>query len=161
MKDKIIIKKVNKYNFGKFVELIGEFARYQKQKMPDKGAMVRLKKDGLTKNPKYEAYLGTINEKFVGFITTMMMYSTFQGLPTLYIQDLFVLEDFRRKGVGQKLFDHCIKIAKKKKCCRLDWWGIKKSKSAMSFYTKNKAKELDTTYFRLEKDQLNKFPFSK
>ena len=161
MKDQITIKQVNKNNFDKFVELIGGFAKYQKLKAPDKKAMSQLKKDGLKENPKYEAYLGVVNGEFVGFVTTIMMYSTFQGIPALYIEDLFVLEDFRRKGVGQKLFEHCVKIAKKKKCCRLDWWGLKKSKSAISFYTKNKAKELDETYFRLEKDQLNKFSFSK
>jgi len=161
MKDKITIKRVNKDNFDKFVELIGGFAKYQKLKTPDKKAMSRLKKEGFKKNPKYEAYLGVINGEFVGFVNTIMMYSTFQGMPALYVEDLFVLEDFRKKGVGQKLFEHCIKTAKKKNCCRLDWWGLKKSKSAISFYTKNKAEMLDETYFRLEKDQLNKFSFSK
>lgn len=161
MKEKMIIKKVDKNNFAEFEDLIGEFARYQKLKIPEKAAMLRLKKDGQGKNPKYVAYLGTVNDKPVSFATTLMMYSSFKGLPVLYIEDLFVLEEFRRKGMGQQMFEYCVRVAQKKDCCRLDWWGLTKSKSAMNFYKKNKAKKLEEAYFRLEGDQLNKFKFSK
>lgn len=160
MKNKLIIKKVNKNNFYQFVDLIGEFAKYQKIKVPDKDSMSRLKKDGQGKNPKYKAYLGFWNDQPISFMTTLMMYSSFKGLSVLYIEDLFVLEKFRRLGFGQQMFEYAVKLTQKKRCCRLDWWGLTKSKSAMQFYKRNKAKMLDEAYFRLEGESLDNFKFS-
>lgn len=159
MKNKLIIKKVNKDNFYQFANLIGEFARYQKLKVPDKNSMLRLKKDGQGRNPKYVAYLGFLDNQPISFMTTLMMYSSFRGLPVLYIEDLFVLEKFRRLGFGQQMFEYAVRTTQKKKCCRLDWWGLTKSKSAMRFYRKNKAKMLDEAYFRLEDENLSHFKF--
>ncbi len=156
----ISIKKVNKNNFKYFENLIAEFAKYQNLKIPDKVSMKRLKKDGQGKNPKYVAYVGFLDKQPISFMTTLMMYSSFRGLPVLYIEDLFVLEKFRRLGFGQQMFEYAVKTAQKKKCCRLDWWGLTKSKSAMQFYKKNKARMLDEAYFRLEDKTLNDFHFS-
>lgn len=157
--NKISIKKVDKGNFEEFVSLIRRWAKYQKIKIevPDKAAVIRLKKDGLGKSPKYVAYLGIVEGEPAGFITTFEMYSTFKGLPSLYIEDFFVLEEYRRKGVGKALFGHCIEVARDGGYCRLDWWGLKNSKSAVNFYNKIKPTVLKEQYFRLERDQLKKF----
>ena len=50
--------------------------------------------------PKYEAYLGMLDGKAVGYLIFFMTYSSFLALPTLYIEDIFVLKEFRRRGVG-------------------------------------------------------------
>ena len=47
----------------------------------------------------------------VGYALYFYTYSSFLARPTLYLEDIFVLESFRKKGVGKKLFLECVKEA--------------------------------------------------
>ena len=113
MKSELIIEKITEENFEDFIHLITELAKYEKLEAPDAQAQKRLKRDGLSKNPKYEAYLGILNDVTIGYIIYFMTYSSFLALPTLYIEDVFILEEYRRKGFGQQMFNFCVKQAKK------------------------------------------------
>ena len=50
-----------------------------------------------------------------------------------------VKSDYRRNGIGQKLFEYIVKIAKDQKVKRLDWQVLNWNHSAIEFYKKNKA----------------------
>ena len=112
--NEIKIEKLSEMNFDQFIKLIEVFANFENLEPPDAEAKLRLKKDGLSKNPKYEAYLGNINGEYVAYVIFFMTYSSFMALPTLFLEDLFVLEESRRKGIGQKMLDHCMKFAKER-----------------------------------------------
>jgi GNAT superfamily N-acetyltransferase len=158
MKKDFTFEKISNKNFDKFLYLVEKLAEYEKLDPPDDDARLRLKKDGLYRNPKYEAYLTKLDGKYIGYIIYFMTYSSFLALPTLYIEDIFLLKEYRRGGIGQKMFNFCVKKAKEKGCGRLEWCVLHWNKSAIDFYEKNNSKPLkDWIYYRLEKDSIESF----
>lgn len=74
----------------------------------------------------------------IGFALYYFGYSTWKGR-TLYLEDLYVQEDFRKAGIGQQLFDHIVSVAKNEKVRRMDWQVLNWNEPALAFYRKNKA----------------------
>lgn len=146
----LVIEKLSKSNFDNFVYLIKKLAEYERLEPPDKEAVKRLKKDGLSKKPKFEAYLAKIGEEYVGYLIFYMAYSSFLGMPTLFLEDTFVVEEYRKHGVGQKIFDFVKGQVRKRGYRRLDFCIIEWNKPAIEFAEKNKAKKLNWLYYRLE-----------
>lgn len=157
MTEKIVFKRVNNKNFDVFFNLVKTLAEYEKQEPLDFNIKRRLKKDALSKTPMFEAYLTKLKSRYLGYFIFFMTYSSYQALPTLYIEDIFVLEEERRKGIGQKIFDFCVKLAKEKGCGRMEWCVYNWNKPAINFYKKNNATLLNKKYYRLTKDQIEKF----
>ena len=157
MLEKLIFEKVSNKNFEDFLFLVDKLAEYEKLTPPDKNGKNRLKKDALSKNPKYEAYIWKLNEKPVGYIIFFMTYSSFLALPTFYLEDIFLLKEHRGKGIGKQMFQFCINTAKNKKCGRMEWCVLNWNKLAIEFYEKVNAKPLsEWTYYRLDKKDIKK-----
>jgi GNAT superfamily N-acetyltransferase len=103
----------------------------------------------LSEKPKYEAFIGKIGDKPVSYIIYFFTYSSFLALPTLFLEDIFVLKDYRRQGVGQKMFEYLKETAKREGCGRIEFTVLKWNKSAQEFYEKNGAKRLEWFLYRL------------
>jgi hypothetical protein len=106
MTEDLSIVNINESNFNDFLFLIDKLAEYEKLNPPDDQARIRLKKDGLDENPKYEAYLGIVNNEPVAYVIYFFNYSSFLALPTLYIEDIFVLDEVQvlsRAGEGTRM----------------------------------------------------------
>lgn len=69
-----------------------------------------------------------------GFALYFYNFSTFLAKPGLYIEDVFVRPEFRRKGVARKLFEHLARKALAENCGRLEWWVLDWNKDAIGFY---------------------------
>ena len=154
MNNELVIEKLSENNFNEFFRLIEVFADFEKLTPPDKKAKLRLKDDGLCKNPRYEAYLGKIGNKYVSYMIFFMTYGSFVALPTLFLEDIFVLQEVRGKGIGQRMLDFCIKFAKERNCGRLDLNVIDWNTNAIKFYEKNNFKLLNWKIYRLEREQI-------
>ena len=148
----LVIKKVTEETFDEFLDLIDKLAEFEKLAPPDKEARGRLRADCFSKKPKYEAYVGIIGEKCVAYVICFSTYSSFLALPTLFLEDIFVLEEYRRQGIGEKMFDYCVKMAKRKGCGRVEFMVLKWNRAAQEFYEKKKAKRLDWYFYRLVKE---------
>ena len=157
MNQKIKIEKVNKVNFDDFVQFIEKLAKYERQIPPDNQAKSRLKQDTLGEHPKIDAYLGTINGKTATYVIFFMTYSSYLALPILYIEDIFVLEEWRWKGIGRQMFRFCVQQAKKRGCGRMEWCVYNWNQPAIKFYKKINATQLDKTYYRLNNEQVEHF----
>ena len=83
----------------------------------------------------------------IGYLILLMTYSSFLAKPTQYIEDIFILKEYRQKGIGQKMFDFIKKLAKKRKCGRIEWTVLKWNKSAINFYNKNGAENMEEWLF--------------
>jgi GNAT superfamily N-acetyltransferase len=74
-------------------------------------------------------------------------------LPTLFLEDIYVREGYRQKGVGKMMFDFIKATAKREECGRIEFTVLTWNKLAQKFYEKNKAKCLEDWYFyRLVKE---------
>ena len=76
--------------------------------------------------------------KIVGMIFYYMAYSTWRGR-MLYLEDFVVTESYRKYGVGQKLYDTFLEIARQKDCFLTKWQVLDWNTPAVNFYEKNKA----------------------
>jgi GNAT superfamily N-acetyltransferase len=105
-----------------------------------------------------EVAIGYFRTKPVGFVLFFHNYSTFLGRPGLYIEDLFVAEEYRRRGFGRALFSHVARLAKERECGRLEWSVLDWNEAAIQFYRKLGAVPMsDWTLFRLAGEPLNRF----
>ena len=150
-----LIEKINEENFSEFIYLIEKLAEYEKLLPPDEDAKLHLKNDAFSKNPKYEAYVAYIDEKPAGYITFYFTYSTFLAKKTLYLEDIFVLEEFRKRGLGKALFEFCKKEAKNRGCGRMDWTVLTWNEPSIRFYEKLGGERQDWYLYRLDGEKLN------
>ncbi len=150
----VAIEKVNSENFDDFLGLITKLAEYEKLAPPEQEAKIRLRRDCLSDKPKYHAFLGKVGGKYVSYVIFFFTYSSFLALPTLFLEDIFVLEQYRRKGVGKQMFDFLKETAKREGCGRIEFTVLKWNKSAQEFYEKNKAKRLEWFFYRLGQRRL-------
>lgn len=93
--------------------------------------------------------------ELVGYALYFYTYSSFLARPTLYLEDLFVLEEHRKKGLGFALFIRCVDEAVKQGCDRMEWAVLGWNRKAIGFYEKLGARRLDEWHFyRLTRDEL-------
>ena len=81
-----------------WLTLIDALADYEKLPRPDVQARRRLLRDAFGESPRIGVFLAETLGKVVGYAITFETYSSFLALPTLFLEDLFVLEDHRQQG---------------------------------------------------------------
>jgi GNAT superfamily N-acetyltransferase len=84
--------------------LISALADYEHLPRPTAEARARLVRDAFGATPRIDVWFGEYEGVAVGYAITFYTYSTFLALPTFYLEDLFVLPDYRSKKVGKALF---------------------------------------------------------
>lgn len=93
----------------------------------------------------------------VGFALFFHTFSTFECAPTLYLEDLFVRPDFRRKGIGERALRHLARLAVERGCRRFEWAVLDWNRPAIEFYEKLGARLLDSWRFcRLDGEALHR-----
>jgi GNAT superfamily N-acetyltransferase len=70
----------------------------------------------------------------VGFALYFYNFSTFAGRPSLYLEDLFVLPEYRGKGIGRALLAHLACIATENGCARFEWTVLDWNEPSIRFY---------------------------
>lgn len=145
------IRKAKKSDSEGILRLITELALFEKLNPPDKKAQARLVKHAFSPKPFFEIIIALDGKTPIGYAFYFFTYSTFLAKQTLYLEDIFISENYRGEGAGEKLFSELIKIAKKKKCGRLDFTVLDWNKKAMKFYHRLGAKALkEWVYYRKE-----------
>lgn len=97
-----------------------------------------------------------------GFALYFYNFSTFQGKPGIYLEDLFVKPDYRGCGIGKALLRELAELAVKQDCGRLDWAVLDWNEPAINFYKNLGAQaQHEWTGFRLGGDSLHDFAAGK
>ena len=108
-------------------------------------------------NPSAEAAIARVERDAVGFALWYQNYSTFLAKPGLYLEDLFVLPDWRGRGVGAALLGHLARIALERDYGRMEWSVLNWNEPAIGFYRRIGAKPMDEwTVYRLAGDDLKR-----
>jgi GNAT superfamily N-acetyltransferase len=103
-----------------------------------------------------EVLIARIKSQPVGFALFYYNFSTFVGKPGLYLEDLFVLPEFRGQGVGKALLVYLAKLTIDRNCGRFEWMVLDWNSSAIGFYKSLGAVPLtDWRLFRLSGDALS------
>ena len=107
--------------------------------------------------PSAEAALAYVGDDAVGFAVWFYNFSTFVGRPGLYLEDIFVLPEWRGRGIGRALMAHLARIAVERGCGRMEWAVLDWNEPAIRFYRNIGAQAMDGwTVYRLTGDPLKK-----
>ncbi len=139
----ITIRRAQPADAPKLLELICALADYEKLLRPDQASQERLVAHGFGPSPKFETFLAFDEDQAVGYTISFETYSTFLALPTFYLEDLFVLPDYRKKGAGLALFENCKAEASHRGCGRMEWVVLDWNTNAIAFYERLGAKRLN------------------
>ncbi|MBV8887798.1 MAG: GNAT family N-acetyltransferase [Chroococcidiopsidaceae cyanobacterium CP_BM_RX_35] len=115
-------------------ELIQALAEYEELSHAVTGNADALSKHLFGDRPCVEAILAESAEQTVGFALFFTNYSTFLTQPGIYLEDLFVLPEYRRQGIGKALLTHLAQLAVERGCGRLEWSVLDWNQPAISFY---------------------------
>ena len=155
----VTIRKVEEADAPAFLMLIDALADYELLDRPDADARARLLRDGFGDTPRFEAFLAFADGRPAGYAIIYETYSSFLALPTLYLEDIFVLPEFRSRKAGLALFLHCARIARDRGCGRMDWTVLHWNDLARQFYARLGAEHLEEwQLFRLTRSQIEALP---
>ncbi len=103
-----------------------------------------------------EVIIGEYEGTPVAFALYFHNFSTFQCLPGLYLEDLFVMEEYRGHGFGRAMLRRLAQIAKERGCGRFEWICLDWNENALALYRKLGAKPMEGwTIQRLEGEALD------
>jgi GNAT superfamily N-acetyltransferase len=155
--DNLIIKKAKIKHIPLVLSLIKELAEYEKLTHQVVTNERDLRKYLFGPKKYAEVLLGFYLDEPAGMAIFFHNYSTFEGKPGIYLEDLYVKSEFRGKGIGKALLLNLIKIAGNRNCGRVEWAVLDWNQSAIDFYKKLGAESMDSwKIFRLTKSKINK-----
>jgi GNAT superfamily N-acetyltransferase len=126
--------------FEDFVRLIEALADYERLARPDAAAVARLRADAFASRPRFEAALALDDgARPIGYAIWFETYSSLLARPTMFLEDLFVLERARGSGAGGKLFEFVRRLGEERGCGRMDWIVLDWNTPARDFYDRRKA----------------------
>ena len=116
------------------LQLIRALAEYERlaHEVVATEAMVRESFFGAS--PHAQAVIARAGGSAVGFAIWFSTYSTFLSKPGIYLEDLFVLPEWRGKGIGRALLRHLARIAVERRCGRIEWSVLDWNETAIGFY---------------------------
>lgn len=132
----VTVRKATQADTTTIFHLVDALAEYEKLDQPDSAAKERLAHDMTGPRPRFDAYLGELDGQAAGYAFVFETYSSFLALPTLYLEDLFVLPEFRNQKVGYTLFMAMVDEAHRRGCGRMEWMVLDWNQLAIDFYKK-------------------------
>ena len=116
------------------LRLIRGLAEYERAPDAVTATEEDLLRDGFGDPPRFHVALAEWEGAAVGFAFYFFTYSTWEGRPALYLEDLFVEPAFRGWGIGKALLVHLARIAVEKGCGRYQWQVLDWNEPAIRFY---------------------------
>ena len=141
---------------AKILEFIQALAEYEK--MSDEVVATEdMLREWIFEKKKAEVLLVSEERVEVGFALFFHSFSTFLGRAGIYLEDLFVLPEYRGRGYGKALLKRLAEITEERGCGRLEWACLDWNKPSIEFYMSLGAKPMDIwTTYRLTGDTLKK-----
>jgi GNAT superfamily N-acetyltransferase len=157
MSNQISIRHANPGDESLVLELIRELAEYERLADAVEATPELLHEALFGDRPSAEAVIAEWDGQVAGFALYFTNFSTFVGRPGLYLEDLFVLEAYRGRGIGKALLLHLAGIARERHYGRMEWSVLDWNQPAIDFYHSLGAKPMDEwTVFRLDEAALGR-----
>ena len=141
----VTLRRAERADADAVVGLIVALAGFENLPPPDAAAQARLLEHGFGDAPKFEVMLAEVEGAPgpVGYALLLQTYSTFLAQPSLYLEDVFVLPDYRRQGIGKALLRHCVQTALDRGCGRLEWTCLGWNTNAQALYERMGARRMN------------------
>ena len=135
---KIKIREGVKEDLPTVLELIKELADFENSKDQVTITLEDLEKDGFGETPSYRFLVAEEKNKIIGLSFFWIRYSTWKG-KFLFLEDFVIKEEYKRQGIGSKLFEETINICKKQDLNGMIWQVLDWNTPAIRFYKKYNA----------------------
>ncbi|MEY2636077.1 MAG: Diamine N-acetyltransferase [Bacteroidota bacterium] len=131
--DKINIRRATKEDIGLVRDLVMELAIFEKAPEEVTSSLADYVQEGFSDSPLFTANLIYLNDELAGFSLWYYRFSTWKGR-RFYLEDLYIKEAYRGKGLGRKLINEAIEEAKRMKCTGMMWQVLDWNQPAIDFY---------------------------
>ena len=128
------IRKAEKADVPVILDFIEKLAEYEKLSQEVVATESDLELHLFGDRPVAEVLIGYEGKNPVAFTLFFHNFSTFLGMPGIYLEDLFVLEEYRGKGYGTKMLASLASLAEERKCGRLEWAVLDWNEPSIEFY---------------------------
>ena len=134
MSSEVILRPATRADVPVLFDLIKALAEYEKLSDAVTGSAADLERDLFGDRPFAEAILAESEGRVMGWALFFHNYSTFLTQPGIYLEDLFVLPEFRGRGIGKSLIAYLAQLTVERGCGRLEWSVLDWNELAIGFY---------------------------
>lgn len=139
------------------LSFIKNLAEYEKMSDDVVADTATLEKE-IFDDKKAEVLFAEVDGKEIGFALFFHNFSTFVGRSGLYLEDIYILPEYRGKGYGKAMLKKLASIAAERNCGRMEWCCLDWNKPSIDFYLSLGAKPMsEWTIYRLSGDELKNF----
>lgn len=137
------------------VRFIRELAEYERLAHAVRLDVAELEQFLFGERPFAETLIAEIEGRPVGFALFFHNFSTFEGRPGIYLEDLYVEPEARGAGAGRALLERLAQVAMERRCARLEWSVLDWNQPSIEFYKRLGAVPMDDwTVYRLSGEAL-------
>ncbi len=141
--DGFLIRKAERKDVPLVLNFIRKLAAYERLSHEVTATVERLEQHLFGKERIAEVVIGEYRGIPVGFALYFFNFSTFLAKPGIYLEDLFVLEEYRRMGFGKVLLSYLATLAVERDCGRLEWAVLDWNEPSIDFYKSLGARLMD------------------
>ena len=131
----IKIRKAVREDVPRIMELVKELAIYERAPKEVTVSQEHFEKSGFGSRPVWWAFVAEVDGSVEGFALWYIRFSTWKG-QRMYLEDFYVTQEMRGKGLGKLLFDKLIREAQRKNFQGIMWQVLEWNDSAINFYKK-------------------------
>lgn len=131
----IKIRKATRDDCARILELVKELANFEKAPKEVTVTLEHFEQSGFGSKPIWWAFVADVDGKVEGFALYYIRFSTWKG-QRMFLEDLYVTEEMRGKGLGKLLFDKLMQEGKRRKLNGMMWQVLEWNDTAINFYKK-------------------------
>ncbi|CAM3079941.1 GNAT family acetyltransferase [Legionella steigerwaltii] len=145
------------------LSLVKKLAEHERKKPEEVNLTLdKIESHGFGRNRYFYVLLAEHKRKPAGYALFFFSYSSSEGSPILYIEELFVDELYRNYGLGTALLSNLAQLAIEKECCRMEGHAVTWNKKGIEFFKFIGATpRTDLLQFRLSGEHLKKLAAQK
>ena len=134
MSEALVIRDARPGDEGEIHTLLWEFAEFEN--LTDKFRLTPevISRDFMGKNRRVHCDVAGWEGALVGVMIWYRMYGTFSASPALFLEDLYVRPEFRRRGIAKALLRQLVRYAREENANRIGWFVLDWNAEAMDFY---------------------------
>lgn len=130
----ILLRTATQADAALLVEFIRKLAEYEREPNTVSITEQDILRDGFGPEPKFWALIAECDGQAAAYAFYFFLYSSWFGKQALYLEDLFVLEEFRRRGIGTALMRELARVALARDCYALTWEVLEWNQPALETY---------------------------
>lgn len=134
----VIIRRARREDCFRLLELVKELALYEKASDEVTITLEHFEETGFGDNPVWWAFVAELDDVIHGFALYYIRFSTWKG-QRMYLEDIYITQEMRERGIGKLLFEILIQEAKEKQFKGIVWQVLDWNKPAIEFYKKYNA----------------------